>query len=211
VPQHTETPADSPSKGERTRSAILERAANLATTEGLEGLTIGQLAKATGMSKSGLYAHFGSKKGLQLATIERAEEIFRVEVIDPALGTPPGSGRLIALCDAFLSYVERKVFPGGCFFAAAAIEVGRRRGPVHEMIASIVDDWRSLLEQSAREAGKAGELPSRVDPAQLAFELYTLLVGANSAWVLTGESAVIERGRRAVRERVTRGVDPAAA
>jgi AcrR family transcriptional regulator len=211
VPKRAETSAGSPSKGERTRSAILERAANLSTTEGLEGLTIGQLAEATGMSKSGLYAHFGSKEGLQLATIERAKEIFGAEVIEPALATPPGTGRLIALCDAFLSYVERKVFPGGCFFAAAAIEVGNRRGPVREVIASFVDDWRSLLEQSAREAKKTGELPSRVDPAQLAFELYTLLIGANSSWVLTGDSAVIERARRAVRERVKREADPAAA
>src|SRR5215813_5425076 len=105
--------------GERTRASILGEAARLATVEGLEGLSIGQLASSIGMSKSGLYAHFGSKEELQLATIETAQEIFDREVTTPGMAAPKGE-QLYAMCDAFLSHVEREVFPGGCFFASAA-------------------------------------------------------------------------------------------
>src|SRR3954451_6189800 len=108
--------------GARTRDAILRTAASLATVDGLEGLSIGDLATATGISKSGLYAHFGSKQELQLATIEEAERIFHSEVVQPAQAAPAGLGQIAAACDAFLDYVRRRVFPGGCFFAATALE-----------------------------------------------------------------------------------------
>ena len=114
--------------GERTRAAILRAAASLATTDGLEGLSIGNLAAATGMSKSGLYAHFGTKQDLQLATVAEAERVLHAEVIAPALAAPPGLAQLAAACEAFLSYVERRVFPGGCFFVATALEMGTRPG-----------------------------------------------------------------------------------
>src|SRR3954463_12933477 len=100
--------------GERTRDAILRTAASLATVDGLEGLSIGNLATATGISKSGLYAHFGSKQELQLATVEKAQQILDAEVIQPALAARPGLAQLEAACEAFLSYVQRRVFPGGC-------------------------------------------------------------------------------------------------
>jgi AcrR family transcriptional regulator len=193
-----------PSKGARTRDSILEEAARLATVEGLDRLSIGQLAEATGMSKSGLYAHFGSKEQLQLATIERAREIFVEEVIRPALAAPRGSRRALALCEAFLSHIERKVFPGGCFFSAAAIEVGSRPGPVHDKIVEHQAEWLTILQRLVDEAQDAGEVSPRVDPAQLAFELHALVVGANNAWILTGRSAVLDQARRAVRERVER-------
>jgi AcrR family transcriptional regulator len=200
-----------PSKGARTRDSILEEAARLATVEGLDRLSIGQLAEATGMSKSGLYAHFGSKEQLQLATIERAEEIFIEEVLRPALAAPRGVARLIALCDAFLSHVERRVFPGGCFFSAAAVEVGSRTGPVHDLIAENQSRWLGMLERLASEAQETGELSAEVDPGQLAFELHALVVGANNAWILNGNSAVLDQARRAVRERVERAASAAAA
>ena len=109
-------------KGDRTRTAILDQAARLATIDGLEGLTIGQLALATDMSKSGLYAHFGSKQELQLATIDAARATFVHHVLRPALRAPKGMTRVLAACDAYLSHIERRVFPGGCFFSAAARE-----------------------------------------------------------------------------------------
>src|SRR5947208_15752292 len=105
-------------KGDRTRVAILTEAARLATLVGLDGLSIGGLAGAAGMSKSGVYAHFGSKQDLQLATIESARGTFTDEVLRPALAAPKGIRRLLAACDEFLSHVERRVFPGGCFFSA---------------------------------------------------------------------------------------------
>ncbi|HEY7121758.1 MAG TPA: TetR/AcrR family transcriptional regulator [Solirubrobacterales bacterium] len=198
-------------KGSRTRASILDQAARLATVEGLDRLSIGQLAGATGLSKSGLYAHFGSKEQLQLATIERAREIFLEEVVRPALATRRGSRRLIALCDAFLSHVERKVFPGGCFFSAASVEVGSRKGRVHDVIARNQAEWLALLERLVSEAQESGELARDIDRPQLAFELHALVVGANNAFILSGNSKVLEQARRGVRERVDRAAAAAAA
>ena len=190
-------------KGQRTRAAILAEAARLATVDGLEGLTIGGLAEAIGMSKSGLYAHFGSKLDLQLATIGSARETFIAEVLMPALGAPQGTRRLLAACDAFLSHVERRVFPGGCFFAVAAAEVGTRPGPMRDAVAAQQSDWIELLERLAHKAVEIGELDTDVDPAQLAFELNAVLVSANTTFILRGDAAVFERARAAVRRRVS--------
>src|ERR1700726_1230717 len=111
MPKHTT------SHGAKTRSAILQTAADLASVDGLDGLSIGRLATELAMSKSGLFAHFGSKEDLQLATIEEARQRYTREGIDPALAVDAVLGRVRALCESFLSYVERAVFPGGCFFA----------------------------------------------------------------------------------------------
>jgi AcrR family transcriptional regulator len=189
-------------KGERTRAAILDEAARLASVVGLEGLSIGGLATASGMSKSGLYAHFGSKQELQLATIDAARKTFVAEVFQPALLAPKGIRRLLAVCDEFLSHVERRVFPGGCFFAAAAADVGTRPGPVRDAIAAQQRDWLAVLERLAREAAELGELDAAVDPAQLAFELHALLVAANTAFILQGDRGVFDRARKAIRERL---------
>lgn len=196
-------------KGERTRAAILDEAARLATVDGLEGLSIGHLARATGLSKSGLYAHFGSKLDLQLATIEAARQTFVAEVLRPALRAPKGIERLLAVCEAFLSHVERRVFPGGCFFSAAAVDVGTRPGPVHDAVAAQQVDWLGVLERLAREADEQGELESNADPAQLAFELQALLVAANTSFILQGDAGAFERARVAIRERL-RVAEPAA-
>src|SRR3954468_13905713 len=118
--------------GERTRAAIVREAVSLATIDGLEGLSIGNLAHALDMSKSGIYAHFGSKQDLQLATVDEAGRIFQAEVIEPALVAAPGLGQLVALCDAFFDHLLRRTFPGGCFFAGAVLEMGSRAGPVRE-------------------------------------------------------------------------------
>ena len=191
-----------PTKGERTRAAILDEAARLATIRGLDGLSIGGLAKATGMSKSGLYAHFGSKGELQLATIEAARETFVAEVLRPALSAPRGIERLRAACEAFLAHVERRVFPGGCFFSAAAADVGTRPGPVRDSIVSQQRDWLALLERLAAEAKELGELPPETDPTQLAFELQALLAAANTSFILHGSAAVFAQAREAIRERL---------
>jgi AcrR family transcriptional regulator len=195
------TVTEHPTKGQRTRAAILDEAARLATVEGLEGLSVGGLASATGLSKSGLYAHFGSKRELQLATIEAARATFVEEVLRPALRSPEGLARLVAASEAFLSHVERRVFPGGCFFAAAAAEVGTHPGPVRDKIADQQRDWLAVLERLAREAMESGELTDG-DPAQLAFELNALLVAANTAFVLHGDRACLDRARVAIRSRL---------
>lgn len=193
---------DERTKGERTRAVILDQAARLATEVGLEGLSIGQLADATGMSKSGLYAHFGSKRDLQLATIEAARHTFVEEVMRPALRSPRGIERLLAMCSAYLSHVERRVFPGGCFFSAAAVDVGTRPGPVHDAIVAQQLDWLGLLERLIREAMQCGDLDPDTNPAQLAFELQALLVAANTAFILRGDTGAFARAFEAIRTRL---------
>lgn len=193
---------DQQTKGERTRTAILDQAARLATVDGLEGLTIGHLARATSMSKSGLYAHFGSKQELQLATIDAARATFVDEVLRPALRAPKGIKRLLATCDMYLSHIERRVFPGGCFFSAAAADVGTRPGPVRDAIAAQQREWLTVLERLAREAIELGELHPDTDVAQLAFELKALLVAANNSFVLLDDPGAFAKARRAIGERV---------
>jgi AcrR family transcriptional regulator len=194
---------EQPKKGERTRAAILEEAARRATVEGLERISIGGLAAVTGMSKSGVYAHFGSKQELQLATVDAARASFIREVVAPALSTVPvGRERLHALCEGFLSYVERRVFPGGCFFVAASAELGSNPGIVHDRVAGYQRQWSELLRQTARDAGAKGELPADVDPDQLAFELGAVLTGANIVAVLHSDDSAIDRAREAIARRL---------
>ena len=188
--------------GERTRAAILRAAASLATVDGLEGLSIGHLAAATGISKSGLYAHFGTKQELQLATVDEAERILTDEVVRPALAAPPGLGQLAAVCEAFFSYVERRVFPGGCFFAATALEMGARPGPVKERVAAIQSDFTALLRTFAATAIEQHELPAHEDPDGLAFELHAILLGADTKFILHDDPAVMNLARRVVHQRL---------
>jgi AcrR family transcriptional regulator len=189
--------------GERARRRILERAAQLATVEGLDGLSIGRLAAATAMPKSSVYVLFGSKEELQLATVEAARESFLSEVVAPVLNTTgPGRQRLIALCDHYLSYVERRVFPGGCFFVGASAELGGRPGRVHDRVARYQQQWRDLLERTAAEAQRAGEIDPNLDPAQLAFEIATILAGTNIIAVLHSDDSAIDRARRALTTRI---------
>ena len=175
----------------RTRAAILERAVDLASTEGLEGLTIGRLATELELSKSGLFGHFGSKEELQLATIEEASRRFVEEVIQPSLSASEGQPRLRALADSYLGYVERGVFAGGCFFAAVSVEFDDRPGPVGDRVRAAVGAWLGYLEEQARSAGAA-------DPELLAFELHALGQGANSSFRLFGDPLVFRRARRAI-------------
>ncbi len=191
--------------GERTRGAILRAAASLATLDGLEGLSIGNLAAATGMSKSGLYAHFGSKQELQLATVEEAGRILDEEVAQPALAAPPGLAQLVAVCDAFFDYLQRRVFPGGCFFAAAALALGTRPGPVKERVAALQSGFAALIRGFAATAIDQHELPAREDPDRLAFELHGIMLAADTNFVLHDDPAVLNLARQIVHQRL--GVD----
>ena len=181
--------------GERSRQAILQAAAEMASVEGLEGLSLGALAARLGISKSGLFAHFGSKHELELATIEAAGRVFADDVMRPGLAAPPGVRRLVALTEAFLSHVERRVFPGGCFFAAAAAELDSRSGPVRERIAAFQREWMETLERQAAHARTAGELGPSADPKQIAFEVNAMLLAANGMFLLQGDPAVFDRAR----------------
>jgi AcrR family transcriptional regulator len=191
--------------GERTRAAILHAAASLATVEGLEGLSIGHLAAAIGMSKSGLYAHFGSKQELQLATVEEAERILDAEVIQPALAAEPGRAQLAAACEAYFGYVQRRVFPGGCFFAAAALEMGSRPGPVKDKVAAIQSGFTALLASFAATALEQHELPASELPDRLAFELHAILLAADTKFVLNDDPAALDLARQVVHQRLGLG------
>lgn len=185
------------SDGERTRKLILDTAVRLATVEGLDGLSIGMLADAAELSKSGVYAHFDSKEALQLATVDNARTLFIHVVVAPTLQRR-GLDRLRALCESFLTYVENRTLPGGCFFAAAAAEVGGRPGPLRERVAANQKDWIGVLADAANEAVARGELRGDTDVATLVFELNALVIAANTAYILHDDPAVLAQARTAV-------------
>ncbi len=186
------------SDGERTHAAILDTAVGLASIEGLGSLTIGRLARELGISKSGIFAHFRSKQRLQEETIDAARAVFEREVFRPALGAPDGLPRLEALCDAYLSYVERGVFPGGCFFAQLLGEYDAQPGPIHDEVATDQRGWLDLVEGLIETAKRQGELDASTDAGQLAFELYAPLELANFLSMLHDDASIIDRAREAV-------------
>jgi AcrR family transcriptional regulator len=191
-------------KSERTRQSILERAIDLASLEGLEGLTIGRLADELGMSKSGLFAHFGSKEELQIAVVDAAQHRFVSQVLQPALrAAGRGYPRLMAICHAWLQYVrEGEVFPGGCFFAAASFEFDGRPGPVRDRIVRMMDEWIEALIRAIRTAQEEGHLEREVEPEQLAFELNAFFFGANFSHYLRRDARAVEYAMRAVEARL---------
>jgi AcrR family transcriptional regulator len=191
------------SDGRRSREKILLAAAQLATVEGIDGLSIGRLADHIGMSKSGLFAHFRSKQDLQLAAIDTAERIFSDDVLAPAMAEPDGLPRLEALCDRFLSHVGRRVFPGGCFFASVAAELDTRPGPVRDRVTDVARTWMALLVNAAAEAQRRGQLDPDLDPEQLGFELDAFLSLGNALFLLDG-AAALERARRGISDRLDR-------
>ena len=200
--QRSRAPRHPRADGERTRAAILRAAASLATVDGLEGLSIGNLAAATGISKSGLYAHFGSKQELQLATVGEAERIFTAEVVRPALAARPGLAQLVAVCEAFFNHLQRRTFPGGCFFVGAALEMGTRPGPVKEAVAGFQAGFVDLLRGFAATAIERSELPPGEDPDRLAFELHAILLAADTKFILNDDPAALDLARQIVRQRL---------
>ncbi|HVM57427.1 MAG TPA: TetR family transcriptional regulator [Gaiellaceae bacterium] len=190
------------SDGERSRGAILREAAQLATVEGIGGLSIGRLADAVGMSKSGLFAHFGSKQELQLATIETATALFDEQVVGPALAEPTGIGRLRALAERFLLHVEDGVYPGGCFFASVAAEMDTHPGPVRDRAIACSMEWLQQLETAVRDAQAEDAIDPAEDPQQLAFEVDAYLLLANAQFVAVQGAAPMERARRAIDRRL---------
>jgi AcrR family transcriptional regulator len=179
----------SATKGERTRAAILDRAVDLASVEGLEGLTIGRLASDLEMSKSGLFRHFGSKQDLQLATVGAARDRFVAMVLQPASAAPDGGPRLRAMAEHYLDYLYS--FPGGCFWGATASEFDDRPGPVRDAIAASLDAWMAELVRQATAAG----IP---DPDRYAFELYAVITAANARWRLSGDRRTFDLARAAL-------------
>jgi len=189
-------------KRECTRLSILDTAAALASEQGLESLSIGGLAAKIGMSKSGLFSHFGSREELQLATVDHAANIFAREVVVPGRSAPRGMARIWALLDGFLDYIERGVFAGGCFFATTSIEFKDRPGPVRDRIGEHVTQWRSYIEHAVEQAQELGELDPEADPRRIGFELNAFVQSAKSQHAFFGDDRAFVDARAAVRDRL---------
>ena len=186
----------------RTRREILAVAVDIASAEGLEGLSIGRLAAELKMSKTGIFAHFGSKQQLQLATIEAAKEIFFRQVVEPSLDSPRGIARLNAMLNHWLGYVERIVFRGGCFFAAASAEFDSRPGAVRDLIAELTKQWLLAIREEVRFAQKQKRIRGSIDPEQLAFELHAYVQEANWAFKLFDDQSAFTTARSAIAARI---------
>ena len=190
-------------RGRQTRASILATAANVASVDGLEGLTIGRLASELGMSKSGLFAHFGSKEELQLATISAAREIYVQHVVEPARTEPAGVPRLRALVRAWRDYMTAKVFAGGCFFTAIRAEFDSRpSGAVRDAIVEQQVEWSALLAHHVGRAIEAGQLRPDTDPDELAFEIDALISASKVRYQLTGDPKVLDWAVAAVDRRL---------
>lgn len=189
-------------RDDQARNRILRRAADIASRNGLEGLSIGGLAGELGVSKSGLFGYFGSKEELQLATVRAAARVFITEVVEPALGAPPGLGRVWRLCESWLTYSQRRVFPGGCFFFTVTTEFEGRPGRVRDAIVAASLDWRRLVARTVEDARQLGQIIEGTDAEQLAFELIALMEAANGVSLLHDEAVAYQRGRTAVQARL---------
>lgn len=174
------------SHGEQTRQAILMRAVKIASREGLAALTIGRLAEELRMSKSGLFAHFHSKRALEIATVETAKEIFADAVLRPAQASRGGIGRLWSLCDLWLQHIERRVFSGAYFFTGAIFEYSGRPGPIAEAVTREAQEWFNTLRRAVQEAQEVREINPDAKAKKIAWELNDRLVGAYWAHLLEG-------------------------
>lgn len=196
------------SDGEQTHRVILEAATRLASIEGLGSLTFGRLASELGLTKSGVFAHFRSKEQLQQATIDAAQEVFQREVLAPGSAASEGLARLRSLCEAYLSYIERGVFPGGCFFAQLLAEFDAAAGPIHDQLVVGQRGWLDLLTSQVEAAQRQGELLPTVDPRQLAFELYAPVELTNFLFTLFADPSIVDHGRTAVDAAIARAAPP---
>jgi AcrR family transcriptional regulator len=191
-------PRRSNAEAAQTRAAIIDRAVQTASIEGLEGVTIGRLADDLGMSKAGVIGHFGNKADLQRAAFHEAQKIFTAEVWGPAKDKPEGLPRLRAICEAWIEHVTNSPFPGGCFMCTVATEWDAREGDLHD---EVRDSWRRWLKLLAREAARArdqADLPADADPQQIAFELNAIAMALNQSLQLFGDRRAPARARRAV-------------
>lgn len=182
-----------------SRASTVEAAVDLASVEGLEGITIGRLARELDMSKSGLIGRFGDKEAMQHAVLDAAVARFTDAVWRPASGAAPGLPRLQAIVDAWIAHLRADVFPGGCFVTTASVEYDARPGPLHDDVAMVVRRWLGVLQAEARVAVDAGDLPAGRDPHDVAFELHSLASGGGVAGRLLGDPLALDRTHAAMR------------
>jgi AcrR family transcriptional regulator len=191
-------------KGEQTRTAILDEALKVASRLGLEGLTIGTLADATGMSKSGLFAHFGSREGLQLAVLEHAAQRYGERVLRPALKIERGLPRLRAMFESWLDWAISSGLPGGCIMIAAAAEYDDRPGPIRDAVIANQHRGNAVTQKAVRLAVEEGHLRSDTDPEQIAFELLGIVLAAHNHRRLLGDKEARQRALVAFEQLIAR-------
>ncbi len=197
--------------GVESRRVILDAAARLATTHGLEGLSIGELARHIGMSKSGLYAHFKSKEELELATIDTAAEIFENDVMRKIPESLRGIARVTALSEAFFQHLVRRVYPGGCFFATVAAQLAPRPGEARDRVMKLQGEWVAKFVAALRQASDDGEIQPDADLNQLVFEITAMMFRANFAWIVAEDERVLDQARlgiQSILSRVARQILP---
>ncbi|MCX5229892.1 TetR/AcrR family transcriptional regulator [Streptomyces sp. NBC_00233] len=189
-------------RGNQTRRLVLGRTMDIASVEGLDGLSLGRIATELQLSKSGVFALFGSKEGLQLSTIRAAAAVFAENVATPLKDVPPGARRVRELCRNWLTYSSDRVFAGGCFFYAVSAEFDARTGPVHDAVAQTRRDWNAYMETSLTEAQVVGDFAADLDVEQLAFEVIALMEAANAQSVLLGDTRAYDRAERGITARL---------
>ncbi|MEU1618030.1 TetR/AcrR family transcriptional regulator [Streptomyces sp. NPDC005722] len=197
-------------RGNQTRRLVLERTMAIASAEGLEGLSLGRLASELGLSKSGVFALFGSKEELQLATVRAAREVYVRQIVEPSRELPAGLARVWRLCGSYLDHSRRRVFPGGCFLFAVSAEFGARRGPVHDAVAQARLEWTTYVEITLEKARRAGQLRADADVPLLAFELIALMDSGNLQSVLFDDAGAYTRAGTAILDRLRAAAEGAA-
>lgn len=185
-------------RGERTRAAVLDQALVLATVNGLDGLSLSQVADALGVSKSGLFAHWRSKEALQLAVIGHARQQWTERVVTPARAEPAGVRRLWAVHDRRLAFYESGALPGGCFFANAHFEFNARPGVIQDRLAGEQRDWMAFLTRTAAEAVTRAEVRAGVTPQSLAYHTESLGICAVMQASVLGAATTYRQARQAL-------------
>jgi AcrR family transcriptional regulator len=194
--------------GVESRRTILDAAARLATTHGLEGLSIGELAQHIGMSKSGLYAHFKSKEELELATIDAAAEIFEDDVMRKVPTGLRGIRRITALSEAFFAHLRSRIYPGGCFFATVAAQLAPRPGRTRDRISKMQGEWVAQFITALKQAVDDGEIVPSADHEQLVFEITAMMFRANFSWIVSTDERVLDQARAGIRNVLQRVARP---
>lgn len=189
------SPRRSAAQAQQTRHLIVSAGTDIASTEGLEAITLGRLAEELVMSKSGVIGHFGTKLDLQLAVLNEAVRIYRREVILPAAHAASGLPRLQKLVDAWISHLERRVFPGGCFFTQVTTDYDGRPGPLQDVVRRLTDDWRTYLAEQIAAAVTSGKFRGDTDPDQVIFEATGLMLSLNHAMQLDLDPKALQHAR----------------
>ncbi|MFD9857798.1 TetR/AcrR family transcriptional regulator [Streptomyces alboflavus] len=192
------SPRRSAAEAQATKGRILDRAAEIASEEGLDGITIGRLAEELEMSKSGVHKHFGTKETLQISTLDKAFVDFWHRVVEPALAEPPGLRRLRVVCAGSVDYLEAPLLPGGCLMTAALSEYDGRPGRVRDAVAEVWSRWREQLRADLAAAVANGELPTGFDVDQALFEIVAAGLALNAAMQLQHDRTAADRARRAI-------------